>query len=100
MNKARLFAAALALSVPLAACGGGSGDTVTLGIAGPINKPNGRSLRLAAEMAAEEINAGGGVGGRHLNLVIEDDNGDASQAIEVAARLRENPAVLAVIGHV
>jgi branched-chain amino acid transport system substrate-binding protein len=100
MNKARLFAAALALSMPLAACKGAGGHTVTIGVAGPIGKPNGRSLRLAAEMAAEEINAAGGVGGDTLKLVIEDDNGDASQAIEVAARLRANPAVLAVIGHV
>jgi branched-chain amino acid transport system substrate-binding protein len=100
MNKARVFAAALALSMPLAACKGDGGGTVTIGVAGPITMPNGRSLRLAAEMAVAEINADSGIAGRHVQLVIEDDNGDASQAIDVAARLRANPAVLAVIGHV
>jgi branched-chain amino acid transport system substrate-binding protein len=99
MIKARLAAAALALCVPLWACGGDK-EPLTLGVAGPIAKANGRSLKLAAEMAVEEINKAGGVGGRNLQLVIEDDNGDAGTAIEVAARLRANPAVLAVIGHV
>jgi branched-chain amino acid transport system substrate-binding protein len=101
MKKARLLAAALVLLAPLgAACKGGSGDTITIGVAGPINKPNGRSLRMAAEMAAEEINKANLIPGKTIRLAVEDDNGDASQAIEVAARLRANPAVLAVIGHV
>ena len=101
MRKARLYAAALAfvLSGSLGACGGGK-DEYVIGVAGPIQKPNGRSLKMAAEMAVKEINDAGGVDGHPIRLQIEDDGGDAGKAIEVAARLRANPAVLAVIGHI
>ena len=102
MSKERQFAAALAIVLAGAgtmACGA-KGDEYVIGVAGPIEKPNGRSLKMAAEMAVKEINDAGGVDGHPLRLQIEDDGGDAAKAIEAAARLRANPAVLAVIGHV
>jgi branched-chain amino acid transport system substrate-binding protein len=77
-----------------------SGGEVVIGIAGPLEKPNGRSMKLAAQMAADEINAAGGIDGHHVRLEFGDDEGDASKAIEVARKLRENPAVVAVVGHV
>jgi branched-chain amino acid transport system substrate-binding protein len=101
MSKARPAAALLAalLAGAALACGGDQ-EPYVIGVAGPIQKPNGRSLKLAVEMAVEEINHAGGVDGHPIQLQIEDDGGDASKAIEVAARLRANPAVLAVIGHI
>jgi branched-chain amino acid transport system substrate-binding protein len=102
MSKVRHFAAALVIVLAGAgamACSG-NGDEYVIGVAGPIQKPNGRSLKMAAEMAVKEINDAGGIDGRKIRLQIEDDGGDASRAIESAARLRANPAVLAVIGHV
>lgn len=87
------------LAASLAGCGG-SGGEVVIGIAGPLSKPNGRSMKLAAQMAADEINAAGGIGGRRVRLEFGDDEADQSKAIDVARRMRENPAVVAVIGHV
>ena len=81
-------------------CRGGKRGEVVIGIAGPLAKPNGRSMKLAAEMAVEEINRAGGIGGRTVRLVLADDNADASKAIEVARQLRGDPAVVAVVGHV
>jgi len=48
------------------------------------------------ELAVEEINAGGGVLGRPLELVTRDDNGNAGDAVRVAEELlaREKAAVL------
>jgi branched-chain amino acid transport system substrate-binding protein len=77
-----------------------SGGEVVIGVAGPLNKPNGRSMKLAAQMAADEINNAGGIGGRHIRLEFGDDDADPSKAIEVARRLRENSEVVAVVGHV
>jgi branched-chain amino acid transport system substrate-binding protein len=56
-------------------------------------------MRLAAELAVREINAAGGVRGRELALLIEDDSAQAARAIQVATLLRDNPDVVAVIGH-
>jgi len=99
--KIRSGAALLLLAAcALGGCRGGSRGEVVIGVAGPLAKPNGRSMKLAAEMAVAEINAAGGIGGRTLRLVFGDDNADASKAIEVARQLRGDPAVVAVVGHV
>ena len=102
MTRLKPFAlAALALPLLFAACGrDGGGGEIVIGVAGPITKANGRSMKLAAEMAAAEINAAGRVRGRPIRLEFGDDEGDASKAIEVARALRGNPEVVAVVGHV
>lgn len=86
----------------LAACGSGNAgqEPIYLGLAGPVSQPTGRSFQLASEMAIEEINRNGGIGGRPLALIIKDDEANPERAIEVAAELRDDPRVVAVIGHV
>lgn len=83
----------------LAACGG-SREPIYIGVAGPLSAANGESMKAAAEMAAAEINGTGGIGGRPIRLVFKDDSADARRAIRVAAELRDDPRVVAVIGHV
>lgn len=56
-------------------------------------------MKRAAEMAVEEINAGGGIRGRPVELVTRDDFGDPDSAVAVAAAL-DNAGVVAVVGHV
>ena len=55
-------------------------------------------MRLAAELAVEEINARGGVEGRPLELVPRDDFADPDSAVFVATDLYDS-GVSAVIGH-
>lgn len=95
--KMRL-AASLAVLL-LAACGR-SEETIVLGVAGPMKETNGQSVRNAAEMAVAEINRKGGIGGRMLELRIEDDEKSEKRGIEVARELRMDEDVVAVIGHV
>jgi branched-chain amino acid transport system substrate-binding protein len=83
----------------LAGCRGSSKPLV-IGIAGPLEKANGRSMKLAAQMAADEINSHGGIGGRQVELKFGDDDADPSKAIEVARVFRADPSVVAVVGHV
>jgi branched-chain amino acid transport system substrate-binding protein len=90
----------LVCAAPLAGCRGGSGTDIVIGIAGPLGRPNGRSMKMAAQMAVDSINAHGGIDGRHVSIAWGDDDGDASKAIEVARKLRGNAAVVAVVGHV
>ncbi len=56
-------------------------------------------MHQAAELAAKEINARGGVRGRPLELRIVDDSGRPDVAIRVAQALVDDPAVVAVVGH-
>ena len=55
-------------------------------------------MKQAAELAAEEINATGGINGRPLELVTRDDYADPDSAVFVADDLYE-PGVSAVVGH-
>lgn len=56
-------------------------------------------MKHAAELAVREINARGGVRGRELALRIMDDSGRPEVAIRIAQQLTDDPAVVAVIGH-
>ena len=56
-------------------------------------------MRLGAELAVSEINEGGGVRGRRLEILPFDDRGQTETAVRVAQRYRDNNAVVAVIGH-
>jgi len=56
-------------------------------------------MRQAAELAAAEINAKGGVKGRPLRLRVADDSGREDTAVRVAEELYRDPDVLAVVGH-
>lgn len=97
----KAFCAIFALALPFtSACGGGSEDFIYLGVAGPLSAANGTSMRLAAEMAVEEINRDGGIGGRQVRLVMMDDKADPQVALSVADSLRRDPRVVAVVGHV
>lgn len=87
----------LRLAVLLAACGREA--PIRIGLAGPFSEPRGASMRMAAELAVQELNAAGGVGGRPLELTILDDSGTAEGAVAAARRLVDDPTVVAVVGH-
>jgi branched-chain amino acid transport system substrate-binding protein len=55
-------------------------------------------LRNGVELAIEEINAAGGINGRHLELIVEDDFGTPQGAIDAENNLIDAD-VVAVIGH-
>lgn len=51
------------------------------------------------EMALDEVNAEGGVGGRRIRILKEDDQETVDQGRAIAQKLCANPDVVAVIGH-
>ena len=77
-----------------------SAEPVRIGLAGPFSDPVvGAPMRKAAELAVEEVNSAGGIGGRPIELVARDDRGDPDSAVSVAADLVAE-GVVAVVGHV
>ena len=81
-----------------AGCHRDGADVVRIGVAGSFSDPIGLPMRQAAELAAEEINASGGINGKRLELVIRDDYSDPDSAVFVATDLY-NSKVSAVVGH-
>ncbi|HEX8432586.1 MAG TPA: ABC transporter substrate-binding protein, partial [Longimicrobium sp.] len=98
-NPKRIILSALPLAVLLAGCAG-AGEDVVFGVAAPLEGANGKSVLAAAEMAAAEINAANGIGGRKVVIEARDDKHDEQVGLTVAQDLRADARVLAVIGHV
>jgi branched-chain amino acid transport system substrate-binding protein len=90
--------AALAVAGLVAACAAADAGPVRIGVAGSLSDPIGLPMKLAAELAAEEINATGGINGRRLELVARDDYADPDSAVFVAGDLYESD-VVAIVGH-
>jgi branched-chain amino acid transport system substrate-binding protein len=77
--------AALALSA-----GAAFADDLTIAVAGPMTGPVasiGEQMKRGAEAAAQAINEAGGVNGRKVKIVVEDDACDPKQAVAVANRI-------------
>jgi branched-chain amino acid transport system substrate-binding protein len=88
-------AAVLSLSVAHA-------ESIRIGVAGPLSgdlAPYGVPVRNAVELAAERINAAGGIGGRTIEVVSEDDLCEPNAANNVANKL-VSEGVQFVVGHV
>lgn len=84
----------------LGACGGDGGGAITIGAAGPWTTGYGGSNRKGIDLAVEEINRSGGIGGRQLQLLARDDEANGEKATAIAREFVGNPAVVAVVGHV
>ena len=99
----RLFAAAaalLAFALPVAAQQGVTADTVTIGAHGPITGPAayiGPAGRDGMLLAIKEINAAGGVNGRRIVAVFEDDGHSPTRALAAVKKLVEQDKVFAVM---
>jgi branched-chain amino acid transport system substrate-binding protein len=92
--------APVSLLVPalLLACSPGN-RPIRIGLAGPFTDSVGAPMKRAAELAVQQINQAGGIGGRQIELIVRDDFGDPDSAVSVAVDL-EAAGVVAVVGHV
>ena len=97
MAVRRLLPALLLLV--LTACGKGGGSAIVIGVTGPFSQPRGFSMKLGAELARDQINRAGGIDGRPIELIFEDDSASVDAAVRIANRFRNDPKVVAVIGH-
>jgi len=87
---------ALMLS-PLAAAAQTSGP-IKIGVIGEESSVAGASLTKAAALAADDINAHGGVNGRQVQVITYDDHSSAADAVRAFQRAVSEDKVVAVIG--
>src|SRR5215212_8550572 len=66
------------------------GDPIRVGAIIPftgIETHNGLSMQYGLEIGAAEINAAGGLAGRQVEVLMEDDGGDVGRGVRAAAKL-------------
>ena len=77
-------------------------DVIKFGLAGPLTgtmAQYGELMKLGAEIAANEINADGGINGKKVEIVMLDDKQDPKEAALVAQRFVDDASIFAVISH-
>ena len=82
---------------------GPAGDTIRVGVYGDTTGATssfGVSTKNGIQLAFDEINAAGGVNGKKLEMVFEDDQGTPEKAKTVISKLISQDKVVAVLGEV
>jgi ABC-type branched-subunit amino acid transport system substrate-binding protein len=96
-----------AVTVVIAACGGGAstgpaaGQPIRLAVIAPLTgdyQTYGEDQYRGVELAVARINAAGGVGGRLLEAVQEDSGGDPARATAAIKKVIDDDSVLGLIG--
>ena len=101
--KRKIFAAltVCCTAILLFACTAKGGDTVTIGAIFPLSGAvafYGNESRDGALLAIEEINAAGGLLGKKIALLSEDDEGDAEKAVNAFTKLATRDKVSVILG--
>ncbi|MGH9882521.1 MAG: ABC transporter substrate-binding protein [Pyrinomonadaceae bacterium] len=82
---------------------GGSTGPIVIGYYGDLSGRTsnfGQSTKRGTEMAADEINKAGGINGRQIQILSEDDEGRPEKAATVVTKLIDQDRVIALIGEV
>ena len=103
----RILIASFVMACLLSACnpqaGGTGGDKVRIGVFMSTTGSTanfGISSVNGIKMAADEINAAGGINGKQVELLVQDDRSDASEAATIVTKFVTQDKVNAVIGEV
>lgn len=100
MSTLRQLAAGLFAA---AALGAGATEPIRIAVTGPYtgsSSPMGLSMLAGVRIAAEEINLGGGILGRRIELVERDDKADPDTGKAVVRELIDQEKVVAGLGFV
>jgi branched-chain amino acid transport system substrate-binding protein len=76
-------------------------EKIRIGAIAPVTGDRaeaGQSVWRSFQIAAEDINAKGGVLGKQIEIVLEDSKGDAKEAVELTKKLADDKTICAVLG--
>ena len=74
-------------------------DTVKMGILAPVQMPVGHGIMNAAKLAAEEINAAGGIHGKKIELVFGDTESKPEKGVTAMKKLVLEDKVDVLVGE-
>lgn len=103
--KPRIFLLPLlaAIATAVIGCKSGSDDTINIGEVAALTGGTatfGQSAHKGTQMAIDEANAAGGLLGKQINLITEDDQSKQGEAGIVAKKLISRSKVSALLGEV
>lgn len=81
----------------------GDSDTIRIGGLAPLTgdaSSYGVAVNNGIQMAIEDINADGGIGGKQIEYIYYDEKGDATEAVNAYNKLVQDDKVVAIIGDV
>ena len=96
-----LWATLLTLALFAIACAGQSDDAFRIGVMESLTGPGetyGTVANQSKQMAADEINAAGGINGRPLELIVEDSQCSAQGAVAAYTKLTDVDGVKIILG--
>jgi len=82
---------------------GGSSGEIVVGYYGDLTGRTsnfGQSTKKGVEIAADELNKAGGINGRQIRILSEDDEGRPEKAATVVTKLIDQDRVIALLGEV
>lgn len=101
MKKIVGFAAVVAMAFAFVGCSKKSSDTVKIGGVAPLSGSvavYGVECKNGIDLAIEEINAAGGISGKKVEFVCEDDEGSPDKTVNAFKKLITKDGVKYVIG--
>ena len=79
-----------------------SGDTIKVGVMGPLSgnvSVYGQAVVNGASLYLKQVNANGGINGKQIEILTEDEQGDATQAVNCFTKMVDE-GMTALIGDV
>ena len=100
----RILVASLVIASLLSACTPqGGGDKIRIGVFMSLTGSTanfGISSTNGIKLAADEVNAAGGINGKQIEVLVEDDRSDASEAATIVTKFVTQSQVHAILGEV
>ena len=103
MKKVLAIVLVVAMMFGMTACSGSGSDTIKIGVIAPLTGDvavYGNAVNDAVKLYTDKVNTEGGIGGKQIELVVYDDKGDATEAVNAYNKLVSSDQVLAIIGDV
>ncbi|MBV8660318.1 MAG: ABC transporter substrate-binding protein [Burkholderiales bacterium] len=96
---ARLFAL---FALPLAVAAGTQSSSINVVEVADLSGPNsdtGKDFVTGARVYFDQLNARGGINGRHVNLIVEDDKGEPASTVSISKQLVAQNHPVALFGY-
>ncbi|MGC9270538.1 ABC transporter substrate-binding protein [Acidiphilium sp.] len=97
-NKKHALLIAGAASLVMSTAVAQAAKPIVVGITTELGTIPGKAIANGATLAAEQINASGGIDGRQIKLIIEDDHLSTTDAIRSFQRMVKQDHAVAVVG--